>query len=98
MTAQQQLATLLAAPDEAHALFGDAALKFLRDHGSAIAELIEAVADRRRTESAWLDYEVTGESPVPYDPKEGVRLENLRDAAIDRETAALRKLTQDATT
>jgi hypothetical protein len=45
MSAQKELAVLLAAPDEAHAVFSDAALKFIRDHGPAIVELIEASRD-----------------------------------------------------
>lgn len=86
MSAQQQLATLLAAPDEAHALFGDAALKFIRDHGPAIAELIEAdIAIERwnKNQLTWFESKYRSER-------------DIADAAREKRAAALRKLTQEA--
>lgn len=52
MTAQQQLAELIECPnpDEAPS-WNKCAGNFLRDHGPAIAELIEAVGKWRRAET-----------------------------------------------
>lgn len=88
MTAQQQLATLLAAPDEAHALFGDAALKFLRDHGPVFDELFKAYIARQSAVAAFRKPDAGR--------KERADAYRNYDAADDAIFAALRKLTQDA--
>lgn len=93
MTAQQQLVSILASRDETGHVPATA-VDFIRDHGPALVELIEAAKDRRKAESEWFYYEVSGESEEPYNPAEGARLEQVRDAAVDRENAALKSLTE----
>ena len=92
MTAQQQLVELAATA--ADVKYHNEFSVFIRDHGPALVELIEAVKERRKAESEWFYYEVSGEFEEPYNPVEGARLETVRDAAIDRENAALKTLTE----
>lgn len=98
MTAQQQLAFLLRlGPEYGQRNDGTDAVEFLRDHGPAIAEQCKEHDDWAATLGQLVVALMQDDLALAKDIARGIRLEFTTDGSPRAESAALRKLTQEAT-